>query len=124
MATDVQVTGTNTKALFTLKVHRGDGMALLAMNWRKGQPPDDFVGFAIEYREPGGDRFYALNNRLGFLRADGTVDPKALQHRHPITPYARRALQGRVVRTMLRGKTVYEAGTFSPPEGRWLRRTR
>lgn len=88
MATDVQVTGTNTKALFTLKVHRGDGMALLAMNWRKGQPPDDFVGFAIEYREPGGDRFYALNNRLGFLRADGTVDPKALSTlRSPIQKF-------------------------------------
>ena len=78
MASDFQVRGTNAAALFTLRVHRGDGMALLAMNWRGGEPPVDFVGFAIEYKEPGGDKFFALKNRLGFLRADGTVDPKTL----------------------------------------------
>ena len=78
MANDFQVRGTNDAALFTLRVHRGDGMALLAMNWRGGEPPADFVGFAIEYKEPGGDKFFALKNRLGFLRADGTVDPKTL----------------------------------------------
>ncbi len=78
MATDFQVRGTNDAALFTLKVHRGDGMALLAMDWKRGEPPVDFVGFAIEYREPGGQRFFALKNRLGFLRPDGTVDPKTL----------------------------------------------
>ncbi len=37
------------------------------MNWRKGKPPDDFAGFAIEYREPGGDRFFTLKNRLSFI---------------------------------------------------------
>ena len=47
MATDFQVRGTNDAALFTLKVHRGDGMALLAMNWKQGEPPADFFGFAI-----------------------------------------------------------------------------
>ncbi len=78
MAADFQVRGTNDAALFSLKVHRGDGMALLAMNWKQGEPPADFVGFAIEYREPGGERFFALKNRLGFLRPDGTVDPKTL----------------------------------------------
>ena len=36
------------------------------MNWKKGKPPDDFVGFAIEYKEPGGDQFFALKNRLCF----------------------------------------------------------
>lgn len=61
-----QVTGTNTAAPFTLKLHRGDGMTLIAMNWRKARPPRDFVGFAIEYQEPSGDRFYALTNRLTF----------------------------------------------------------
>ena len=53
-ASDFQVAGTNTKALFTLKLHRGDGMCLLAMNWKKGKPPDDFVGFAIESKPPDG----------------------------------------------------------------------
>lgn len=74
MAGEFQVSGTNKAALFTLKLHRGDGMALAAMNWKKGKPPKDFVGFAIEYQEPGGDRFYALKNRLNFLKADGSVD--------------------------------------------------
>lgn len=71
---DFQVTGKSRKALFTLRIHRGEGMALLAMNWKQGTPPDDFVGFAIEYREPGGAQFFALNNRLTFPAADGAVD--------------------------------------------------
>jgi phosphatidylserine/phosphatidylglycerophosphate/cardiolipin synthase-like enzyme len=66
MGTEYQVVGGNSKAPFTLKVHRGDGMALLAMNWRHGRPPRSFVGFAIEFREPGSDRFWAIRNRIGF----------------------------------------------------------
>lgn len=66
MTTEFQVTGTNAKAPFTLKVHRGDGMALLAMNWREGKPPRNFVGFAIEFREPEGNAFWAIKNRVGF----------------------------------------------------------
>ena len=54
-ASDFQVTGKNTKALFTLKLHRGDGMCLVAMNWKNGKPPNDFVGFAIESKPPGGN---------------------------------------------------------------------
>ena len=68
MAGEFQVSGTNAAALFTLKIHRGEGMALLAMNWKNGEPPDDFVGFAIEYQEPGGERFFALKNRLALRR--------------------------------------------------------
>ena len=75
MAGEFQVTGGNAKALFTLKVHRGDGMALLAMNWKKGKPPKDFVGFAIEYKEPGETRFFALKNRIGFPTKGGEADP-------------------------------------------------
>lgn len=81
MAVDFQVSGGNTAALFTLKLYRGDGMTLLAMNWKKGKPPTDFVGFAIEYREPDGDRFFALKNRLGFSDAAGNVDPRQLSTR-------------------------------------------
>ena len=73
MAGEFQVSGANKAALFTLKLHRGDGMTLVAMNWKKGKPPKDFVGFAIEYQEPGGDRFYALKNRLNFLKKDGQL---------------------------------------------------
>jgi phosphatidylserine/phosphatidylglycerophosphate/cardiolipin synthase-like enzyme len=81
MTTEFQVTGRNAKALFTLKLHRGDGMTLVAMNWKNGTPPNDFVGFAIEYREPNGDRFFALKNRLSFLDAAGSVSPNTLSSR-------------------------------------------
>lgn len=66
MKKSYQVTGTNNKAKFTLKIHRGDGMVLLAMNWRNGEPPNDFVGFAIEYKEPKSDVFWPVKNRIGF----------------------------------------------------------
>jgi PLD-like domain len=66
MADDFEVQGQNAAALFTLKIRRGEGMVLLSMNWKDGTPPDDFVGFAIEYEEPGGKKFYPLNNRLNF----------------------------------------------------------
>lgn len=77
-SSDFQVTGKNTKALFTLKLHRGDGMCLVAMNWKKGQPPKNFVGFAIESKPPGSDTFFPLNNRLAFAGADGEVNPLQL----------------------------------------------
>ena len=47
-----QVTGKNVAALFTLRAHRGEGMALLAMNWRDGEPPDDFVGEDFKQANP------------------------------------------------------------------------
>jgi len=81
MAGEFQVTGKNAAALFTLKVHRGDGMALLAMNWRNGKPPEDFVGFAIEYRVPGGTRFLAVHNRIAFPAPGGAVNPNKLSSR-------------------------------------------
>jgi phosphatidylserine/phosphatidylglycerophosphate/cardiolipin synthase-like enzyme len=77
-SSDFQVTGKNTKALFTLKLHRGDGMCLVGMNWKHGRPPDNFVGFAIESKPPGGDTFFPLNNRLTFAAADGQANPVRL----------------------------------------------
>lgn len=77
-AADFQVTGKNAKALFTLKLHRGDGMCLLAMNWKKGKPPADFVGFTIESKPPGGNSFFPLNNRVAFPGMDGSVNPLKL----------------------------------------------
>src|SRR5258705_4116921 len=81
MSTEFQVSGTNAAALFTLKLHRGDGMVLVAMNWKNGKPPKDFVGFAIEYKEPSGDKFFAVKNRLAFPTADGEVNAKILSTR-------------------------------------------
>ena len=74
MANDFQIVAENPQALFTLKLHRGDGMTLLAMDWKIGTPPRDFVGFALEYKEPGGDRFWAIKNRINFPNPDGRVN--------------------------------------------------
>src|SRR6266581_3658071 len=81
MSAEFQVNGTNTAALFSLKLHRGDGMTLVAMNWKTGIPAKDFVGFAIEYKEPGGDKFFSLKNRLAFSGAAGEVNPNKLATR-------------------------------------------
>jgi hypothetical protein len=81
MSGDFQIVGTNDAAPFSLKVHRGDGMALLAMNWKNGKPPNDFVGFAIEYQEPNGKQFFALKNRLAFRGVDGKLNPEKLSTR-------------------------------------------
>ena len=68
----------STLAPFTLRIHRGEGMALLAMDWRDGRPPADFAGFAITYREPGGDREFVLQNRLGFALSGTRWRPTTL----------------------------------------------
>jgi len=58
MAGECQVSGQNAAAQFALKLHRGDGMTLVAMNWKNGKPPKGFVGFAIECKEPDSDKFF------------------------------------------------------------------
>lgn len=73
MAGEFQVIGSNDDAQFSLKLHRGEGMCLLAMNWRDGQPPANFVGFAIQFAPPGSKQFLNVRNRLAF---DGTPKPK------------------------------------------------
>jgi phosphatidylserine/phosphatidylglycerophosphate/cardiolipin synthase-like enzyme len=72
-----RVEGDNASAEFDLVIHRGEGSALIAMNWRGGPPHDDFVGFAIEYREPGGNRFFAVKNRLDFEESAGDISSAA-----------------------------------------------
>ena len=81
MSSEFQVSGENTAALFTLKLHRGDGMVLVAMNWKDGEPPEDFVGFAIEHKEPGSDRFKSVRNRLAFSMPDGALNSTTLSSR-------------------------------------------
>ncbi len=77
----IHATGQNAAALFSLKVYRGEGMALLAMNWLSGTPTNDFVGFAIEYQEPNGTQFYPVKNLLSFLDNDGNVNKNILTSR-------------------------------------------
>ncbi len=53
--------------------------------------------------------------------ATWTVDPRALQQRHKLTPYAGRRLRGRVKATFLRGVRVWREGALaSPRTGRLL----
>jgi allantoinase len=49
------------------------------------------------------------------------VEPRRLQHRHKLTPYAGRTLTGAVRTTLLRGEPVYDRGRFpGRPRGRVL----
>src|SRR5262249_48703075 len=74
MAAEFEVTAKNDAALFSLKGYRGEGMSLLAMNWKSDQPPDNLVGFSIEFQPPGHNQFFALKNRINFRKADGSVN--------------------------------------------------
>ena len=55
--------------------------------------------------------------------ASFSVDPARLHHRHKVTPYAGRRLEGLVETTFLRGRKIFERGEFSgAPIGQVLRR--
>ncbi len=54
-----------------------------------------------------------------------TVTKEELLYRHPQSPYVGRALTGRVVQTILRGKSIYKDGQIvSPPIGRLIKPNR
>jgi allantoinase len=53
--------------------------------------------------------------------AEWVVDPSVLHHRHPVTPYAGRTVRGRVLKTLLRGVTVFDEGRFvAAPHGQLI----
>ena len=79
------VEGTNNDALFTLKVYRGEGMVLLAMDWKTGKPPKDFVGFSIEYRNPAETVFWPLKNRIHFPGKMKPLEPGKPPEQYPST---------------------------------------
>jgi hypothetical protein len=49
---EFQVSGKNANALFSLKLHRGEGMALVAMNWKAATPPRDLWASLLNTRNP------------------------------------------------------------------------
>lgn len=49
---------------FRVKLWRGEYMCLLGFD--VDAPEDDFVGFAVEYKEPKGNTFLNLRNRIAF----------------------------------------------------------
>ena len=56
--------------------------------------------------------------------AEHSVVGTSLMHRHPITPYEGRRLRGLVVRTYLRGRTIFERGKpVTSPTGHLLTRS-
>ena len=66
----------------------------------------------------GADADFALVD----LRAEYSVKKEDLLYRHKQSPYVGRALTGRVVRTILRGQTIYRDGKIvSPPTGRLVK---
>jgi allantoinase len=59
------------------------------------------------------------------LGATTTLRPEDLFYRHPHSPYVGRRLRGRIMRTILRGRTVYRDGKMvSNPIGRLVTPTR
>ncbi|HEV2457511.1 MAG TPA: allantoinase, partial [Ktedonobacterales bacterium] len=56
------------------------------------------------------------------LHASAKLGAEDLHYRHKHSPYVGRTLRGRVVRTLVRGHTVYHDGAFtSQPIGRLVR---
>ena len=65
----------STRNGFTMKLWRGERMCLLGFDVER--PEQDFVGFAIEVKAPGQNKFVPLYNRLAFsydTTAGETVD--------------------------------------------------
>ncbi|MFN0159142.1 MAG: allantoinase AllB [Bacteroidota bacterium] len=54
--------------------------------------------------------------------ASFTVTQDMIHHRHKVTPYEGKTLQGKVHATFLRGMKIYDEGTFAPPHGATLLR--
>jgi allantoinase len=100
---------------------------------RRGHTLSDLVSWLG--RQPA--ELVGLAGRKGFLASgcdadlvvfdpdtEFTVRPELLHHRHKVTPYQGQTLRGRVDRTYLRGRLVYDAGRFQgTPRGRPLLRS-
>lgn len=82
---------------------RRRGMSLSQVVGWMARAPAEFAGLPAKGRiAPGFDADFCI-----FAPDESfVVDPQRLQHRHPVTPYAGRRLQGVVRSTILRGEAV------------------
>lgn len=108
----------------------------LAVTWTAGRARGYTVAALARWMATEPAKLAGLGDRKGVIaagydadlvvwdpEASFVVDPARLQHRHPLTPYAGRTLQGVVQQTFLRGEMIYDQGEIPmPPRGELLRR--
>lgn len=105
-------------AVWTAARARGFGLPVLAQ-WLT-QAPAELAGIADRKGNlrPGSDADLVIWNP----DAEFVVDAQALQHRHKLTPYDGRRLQGVVEQTYVRGEVVFHDGEFANRRGEALLR--
>ena len=102
----------------------------LAATWTGATARGCGLGKLAEWMSAAPARIAGLARRKGAIavgrdadlvvfdpEATFVVDPRALHHRHPVTPYAGRTLSGRVVRTYLRGEAVFDGSRVESGRG-------
>ena len=106
-------------AVWTVAAQRGIGVDRLA-HWMC-EAPARLVGLGGRKGRlvPGADADLVIWDAEG----SWIVDPEQLQHRHPLTPYAGRALRGVVHATYLRGELAFRSDRFGPARGELLARS-
>lgn len=106
------------QATWTAGSARGFGLAQLA-TWLAANPAH-LAGLAHRKGTIG----EGMDADFVVFDPDGseTIKGSDLHHRHPISPYEGMTLRGTVVKTLLRGQTVYDRGVLSKGAGLMLER--
>jgi allantoinase len=97
----------------------------LPVVWTEAQARGHSIERVVEWVATAPARLVELEGRKGALRAgcdadmavfrpaeQFRVEPSMLHHRHKLTPYAGRVLNGVVEATYLRGARIYERSEF------------
>jgi allantoinase len=97
----------------------------LAATWTEAQKRGFKIGQVAQWMGRNVAQFLGLEARKGAIAAGMDADlviwnPEAscptdhadIQHRHPVSPYARMNLLGKIAQTIVNGKIVYDLGNF------------